>query len=198
MKFHECPKNALRLFVTLWNIGGCKWQILPYEEQVFYKQKQVMDNLTRIGNVELPEPMPILGSRKTTFYRNKLEFTFSNKRWMTYEDLKSGRQFDTMNAVGFHIPGMFDKVLDIDKCWLQDDISNQIRNEIRRYALDNHLTFFDLRNQEGFLRTLIVRTTSTGQLMVMYGFFYEDKEARETLLKYIGEAFLKSQLCYMC
>ncbi|NCA79126.1 MAG: 23S rRNA (uracil(1939)-C(5))-methyltransferase RlmD [Sphingobacteriia bacterium] len=190
VKFHELSEKRTEAFCEHYGIcGGCKWQILPYEEQVFYKQKQVMDNLTRIGKVELPEPMPILGSRKTTFYRNKLEFTFSNKRWMTYEDLKSGRQLDTMNAVGFHIPGMFDKVLDIDKCWLQDDISNQIRNEIRRYALDNHLTFFDLRNQEGFLRTLIVRTTSTGQLMVIMAFFYEDKEARETLLKYIGEAF---------
>ncbi|MDI9537049.1 MAG: 23S rRNA (uracil-5-)-methyltransferase RumA, partial [Bacteroidota bacterium] len=176
VKIHRFSEKRCEAFCSHYGVcGGCKWQILPYAEQLFYKQKQVMDNLTRIGKVELPEPMPILGSEKTTFYRNKLEFTFSNRRWMTYEDIASGKQFDTMNAVGFHIPGMFDKVLDIEKCWLQDDISNQIRNEIRRYALDNNLTFFDLRKQEGFLRTLIVRTTSIGQLMVIMSFFHEDE-----------------------
>lgn len=169
--------------------GGCKWQMLPYAEQIRYKQKQVTDNLTRIGKVELPEINPILGSKKTEFYRNKLEFTFSNKRWRTMEEMNSGKEFDTMNAVGFHIPGMFDKVLDIEKCWLQDDISNQIRNEIRRYALEHNLTFFDLRNQEGFLRTMMIRTTSTGQLMVIMVFYYEDKKEREALLQHIADKF---------
>ena len=169
--------------------GGCKWQILPYEEQLKYKQKQVSDNLTRIGKVELPEINPILGSAKTEFYRNKLEFTFSNKRWRTFEEINSNKEFDTMNAVGFHIPGMFDKVLDIEKCWLQDDISNQVRNEIRRYALEQNLTFFDLRNQEGFLRTLLIRTTSTGELMVIVVFFHEDEAAREALLNHIASKF---------
>ena len=169
--------------------GGCKWQILPYSEQIRYKQKQVEDNLHRIGKIEMPEISPILGSKKTEFYRNKLEFTFSNKRWRTNEEIASQKEFDTMNAVGFHIPGMFDKVLDIDKCWLQNDISNQIRNEIRRYALDNNLEFFDLRNQEGFLRTMIVRTTSTGELMVIVVLYREDEEARTKLLQHISEHF---------
>ena len=169
--------------------GGCKWQILPYPEQLKYKQKEVKNNLKRIGKVELPEISPILGSVKTTFYRNKLEFTFSNRRWRTTEELISNKEFDTMNALGFHIPGMFDKVLDINKCWLQNDISNQLRNEIRRYALENNLTFFDLRNQEGFLRTMIVRTTSTGELMLILVFYYEDNQPREALLQHIADTF---------
>jgi 23S rRNA (uracil1939-C5)-methyltransferase len=169
--------------------GGCKWQILPYSEQIRYKQKQVVDNLTRIGKIELPEISPILGSAKTEFYRNKLEFTFSNKRWRTFEEIAEEKVFDTMNAVGFHIPGQFDKVLDINKCWLQNDISNEIRNEIRRYALENELTFFDLKIQEGFLRTMMIRTTSTGELMVIMIFFYEDNDVQNALLQHIAEKF---------
>ena len=169
--------------------GGCKWQILPYSEQLKHKQNEVENNLRRIGKVELPEISPILGSAKTTFYRNKLEFTFSNMRWRTYEEMKSEKEFDTMDAVGFHIPGMFDKVLDINKCWLQDDVQNHIRNEIRRYALQNNLTFFDLRAQEGFLRTMMVRTTSTGELMLIVVFFYEDKSEREKLLQHLADKF---------
>ncbi|HHT22775.1 MAG TPA: 23S rRNA (uracil(1939)-C(5))-methyltransferase RlmD [Bacteroidales bacterium] len=169
--------------------GGCKWQILPYEEQLKHKQTEVENNLKRIGKVNLPEITPILGSEKTTFYRNKLEFTFSNKRWLSYEDIKSGKEFDHLNGVGFHIPGMFDKVLDIHKCWLQDDIQNEIRNEIRKYTLENGLTFFDIRNQVGFLRTMIVRTTSTGELMLIVAFFHEDKPTREKLLSHLADKF---------
>lgn len=169
--------------------GGCKWQILPYSEQIRYKQKQVLDNLTRIGKIELPEVSPILGSSRTEFYRNKLEFTFSNKRWRTNEEIAEGKVFETMNAVGFHIPGQFDKVLDINKCWLQTEDSNEIRNEVRRYALEKGLTFFDLRNQEGFLRTMMVRTTSTGELMVIMIFFYEDKEVQNSFLQHIADKF---------
>lgn len=169
--------------------GGCKWQILPYYEQLKHKQMEVENNLRRIGKVELSEITPILGSAKTTFYRNKLEFTFSNRRWRTYEEMLEEKEFDTMNAVGFHIPGMFDKVLDINKCWLQDDIQNQIRNEIRSYALQNNLTFFDLRVQEGFLRTMMVRTTSTGELMIILVFFHEDKTERKKLLQHIADKF---------
>ncbi|ADQ81054.1 23S rRNA m(5)U-1939 methyltransferase [Paludibacter propionicigenes WB4] len=169
--------------------GGCKWQILPYQEQINYKQKQVVDNLTRIGKIDLPPVSPILGSAKTEFYRNKLEFTFSNKRWRTNEEIAEGKIFDTMNAVGFHIPGQFDKVLDINKCWLQTEDSNEIRNEVRRYALEHELTFFDLRSQEGFLRTLMVRTTSTGELMIIMVFFHEDKEAQNALLQHIADKF---------
>ncbi len=168
--------------------GGCKWQMLPYPDQLAYKQQQVIDNLTRIGKIELPEIQPILGSTKTTFYRNKLEFTFSNKKWLTTEEMNADEQH-CMNAVGFHIPGMFDKVLDIHKCWLQDDISNQLRNETRRYAMEKGLRFFDLRKQEGFLRTMLVRTTTTGELMLIMVFFEEDQQVRELLLEHLADTF---------
>lgn len=147
--------------------GGCKWQHLSYTEQLQYKQKQVHDNLTRIGKIEIPEIRPIMGSEKTTFYRNKLEFTFSNKRWLTEEEVKQNVVYDQMNAVGFHITGAFDKVLAIEKCWLQDDISNQIRNAIRDWAYEHSFSFFNLRSQEGMLRNLVVRTSTTGELMVI-------------------------------
>lgn len=169
--------------------GGCKWQILPYSEQLKYKQKQVTDNLTRIGKVELPEITPILGSEKTEFYRNKLEFTFSNKKWLTWEQVQSGVTFDNMNAVGFHIPGCFDKVLDINKCWLQDDVSNQIRNFIRQYCFDKGYTFFDLRNRGGLMRNIIIRTSTTGELMLIVVFYDDEKEQREDLLNAIAQEF---------
>ena len=188
--FHSYSENRTEAVCEHYGIcGGCKWQILPYSEQIRYKQKQVVDNLTRIGKIDLPEVTPILGSAKTEFYRNKLEFTFSNKRWRTNEEIAEGKVFETMNAVGFHIPGQFDKVLDINKCWLQTEDSNEIRNEVRRYALEHELTFFDLRSQEGFLRTMMVRTTSTGELMIIMVFFYEDKEAQEALLQHIADKF---------
>ena len=169
--------------------GGCKWQMLPYEDQLDCKQQQVVDALSRIGKVELPPISPIIGSARTERYRNKLEFTFSNKRWMTWDEVREGKQFDTMNAVGFHIPGMFDKVLDIEECWLQDEVSDRIRNEVRRYALEHGLPFFDLRAQEGFLRTMMVRTASTGDLMLVMVFFHEDRPAREALLDHLLAAF---------
>jgi len=169
--------------------GGCKWQILPYEEQLKYKQKQVVDSLIRIGKIELPEISPILGSEKTEFYRNKLEFTFSNKKWLTQEQISSGETFDNMNALGFHIPGMFDKVLDIYKCWLQDDISNRIRNFIRDYCLKNGLSFFDLRNRNGLMRTLIIRTSSTGELMVIVVFYENDKGLINSLMNSLASEF---------
>jgi 23S rRNA (uracil1939-C5)-methyltransferase len=188
--FHSYSEQRIEAKCAHYGIcGGCKWQILPYSEQIRYKQKQVVDNLTRIGKIELPDISPIIGSAKTEFYRNKLEFTFSNKRWRTNEEIAEGKVFETMNAVGFHIPGQFDKVLDIDKCWLQTEDSNDIRNEVRRYALEHDLSFFDLRNQEGFLRTMMVRTTSTGELMIIMIFFYEDKEAQNALLQHIADKF---------
>ena len=188
--FHSYSTNRAEAFCEHYGIcGGCKWQILPYSEQIRFKQKQVVDNLTRIGKIELPEVTPILGSAKTKYYRNKLEFTFSNKRWRTTEEINEGKIFDTMNAVGFHIPGQFDKVLDINRCWLQTEDTNEIRNEIRRYALEKGLTFFDLRAQEGFLRTLMVRTTSTGELMLIVVFFHEDKEAQDALLQHLADRF---------
>lgn len=190
LHFHKYSENRVEAVCEHYGIcGGCKWQVLPYAEQIKYKQKQVVDNLTRIGKIELPETTPILGSARTEFYRNKLEFTFSNKRWRTTEEMNNGKVFDTMNAVGFHIPGQFDKVLDINKCWLQTEESNEIRNEIKRYALEKELTFFDLRAQEGFLRTMMIRTTSTGELMVIVVFFYEDIDAQNALLQHIADKF---------
>ena len=171
--------------------GGCVWQILPYEEQLKYKQKQVFDALTRIGKVELPEITPIIGSEKTQCYRNKLEFTFSNKRWLTREEVASGVVFER-NAVGFHITGAFDKVLPIEKCWLQDDICNQIRNAIRDYALEHDYTFIDLRQHTGMMRNLIIRTASTGELMVIVVARVEGNAEMQqflTLMEFVKQTF---------
>ena len=168
VKFHEYSSQRAVPFCQHYGVcGGCKWQCLSYEDQIKYKQKQVTDNLTRIGKVELPEISPILGSVKTKFYRTKLEFTFSDKRWLTEEEVKAEIKYEQMNAVGFHIPGAFDKVLAIEKCWLQDDISNQIRNTLRDYAYEHELAFYHIRNHEGLLRNLMIRTSSTGELMVL-------------------------------
>ena len=172
--------------------GGCKWQILPYEEQIKYKQKQVTDNLTRIGKIELPEISPILGSKKTQYYRNKLEYTFSNKRWLTAEEVKLEVTYDQMNAVGFHIPTAFDKVLAIEKCWLQDDITNRLRNSIRDFAYAHDYSFQNLRTHEGMLRNLIVRTSSTGELMVILVCKIESDEEMERyreLLQFVADTF---------
>ena len=190
VRFISYSPNRTEAFCEHFGIcGGCKWQVLPYAEQLKYKQKQVEDNLTRIGKIELPDIHHILGSEKTQFYRNKLEFTFSNKKWLTLEQINSGESFDNMNALGFHIPGMFDKVLDIDKCWLQDDISNQIRNFIRQYCYDKNYTFFDLRNRGGLMRNLIVRTSTTGELMVIVVFYDDEKEQQEDLLTTVATEF---------
>ncbi len=168
VKFHELsPVRAVPFCQHYGVCGGCKWQVLPYQEQIKYKQKQVEDNLKRIGKIDLPEISPILGSDRTEFYRNKLEFTFSNKRWLTAEEVRQDVKYDQMNAVGFHIPGAFDKVLAIEKCWLQNDISNRIRNAVRDYAYEHDYSFINLRSQEGMLRNMVVRTSSTGELMVI-------------------------------
>lgn len=193
VKFHEySPQRAVPFCQHYGVCGGCKWQCLSYEDQIKYKQKQVTDNLTRIGKVELPETSPILGSEKTEFYRNKLEFTFSDKRWLTEEEVKADVQYDQMNAVGFHIPGAFDKVLAIEKCWLQDDISNQIRNTIRDYAYEKGLAFYNIRNHEGLLRNLMIRTSSTGELMVLLQVRVSvDKDLEQTkeLLAHVADKF---------
>ena len=158
VKFHEYSPLRSEPFCKHFGVcGGCKWQCLKYEEQIRYKQKQVTDNLVRIGKIELPEISPILGSEQTERYRNKLEFTFSNKRWLTQEEVDKDFKYDQMNAVGFHIPGAFDKVLAIDECHLMDDICNRIRNGVRDYAYEQGLTFFDLRSQEGMLRNMMIR-----------------------------------------
>lgn len=193
VKFYEKSPLRVEPFCSHFGVcGGCKWQCLSYEEQLRYKQKQVFDNLTRIGKVELPEFRPILGSEKTRFYRNKLEFTFSNKRWLTEEEVKLDVKYDQMNAVGFHIPGAFDKVLAIDKCWLQDDISNQIRNAVRDYAYAHNFPFFDLRSQEGLLRNIMIRTSSTGELMVVLQCKVtgdDDRRKMEEILQFMADKF---------
>nr|WP_203558332.1 23S rRNA (uracil(1939)-C(5))-methyltransferase RlmD [Bacteroides sp. 224] len=191
--FHEySPVRAVPFCRHYGICGGCKWQVLPYQEQIKYKQKQVTDNLTRIGKIELPEISPILGSEKTEFYRNKLEFTFSNKRWLTNEEVKQHVVYDQMNAVGFHIPGAFDKVLAIEECHLQDDISNRIRNAVRDYAYKHNYRFYDIRQQEGMLRNMIVRTSTTGELMViMICQIVEEEEMAlfKQLLQYMADTF---------
>lgn len=191
--FHEySPVRAVPFCQHYGVCGGCKWQVLPYEEQIRYKQKQVEANLRRIGKIELPEITPILGSEKTQFYRNKLEFTFSNKRWLTEKEVAEDVKYDQMNAVGFHIPGAFDKVLAIEKCWLQDDISNRIRNAMRDYAYERGLSFFNLRTQEGLLRNLMIRTSSTGELMVLLQCNVttpEEELQMKGLLQYVADGF---------
>ncbi|WP_417200820.1 23S rRNA (uracil(1939)-C(5))-methyltransferase RlmD [Bizionia sp.] len=169
--------------------GGCKWQNMGYEHQLFYKQKEVTNNLTRIGHIELPEVTPILGCKDPYFYRNKMEFSFSDSRWLTLEEIQSDRDLGDRNALGFHIPGMWDKILDIKKCHLQADPSNAIRNAVREFAIANELAFFNTRNQHGLLRTMMIRTSSTGDIMVMIQFFKEDKIKRELLLDYLADTF---------
>lgn len=163
--------------------GGCKWQNLPYDKQLEMKQRQVYEQLTRIGKVKLPEFMPILGSRKIREYRNKLEFGCSNKRWMTREEIASGEPAGEMRAIGFHITGAFDKILPIHNCHLMDGLQNEIRNFIYQYAIDNDLTFFDLRQQTGLLRDVMVRNSNTGEWMVLVQFHYDEEGDRERSLQ---------------
>lgn len=169
--------------------GGCKWQHMAYEHQLFYKQKEVTNNLTRLGHIELPEVTPILGSAKQYFYRNKMEFSFSDSRWLTLEEIQSDEDLGDRNALGFHIPGMWDKILDVKKCHLQADPSNTIRNAVKEFAVNNNLEFFNTRNQTGLLRTLMIRTTSIGEIMILVQFFKEDKTKRELLLDFLSEEF---------
>lgn len=169
--------------------GGCKWQNMGYEHQLFFKEKEVANNLRRIGHLELPEIEPILGSKKQYFYRNKMEFSFSDSRWLTLDEINSDEDITDKNALGFHIPGMWDKILDIKKCHLQRDPSNAIRLAARNFALANGLSFFNPRNQHGLLRTLMIRTASTGELMVLVQFYEDDAPKRELLLDHLRENF---------
>ncbi|PXY01775.1 23S rRNA (uracil(1939)-C(5))-methyltransferase RlmD [Marinifilum breve] len=188
--FHEHSPLKKDAFCEHFGVcGGCKWQNLPYEEQLKFKQQEVIDNLERIGKVELPEVNDILASAKTEFYRNKLEYTFSSKRYLTNEEIASGEDLNRTPAVGFHVPRLFDKIVDINKCHLQPEPSNAIRLAIKDFAFANDLSFFDIRNHEGFLRTLIIRTASTGENMVIVTFYHEDVEKREALLNHLVEKF---------
>ncbi|PIQ17645.1 MAG: 23S rRNA (uracil(1939)-C(5))-methyltransferase RlmD [Flavobacteriaceae bacterium CG18_big_fil_WC_8_21_14_2_50_34_36] len=169
--------------------GGCKWQDMQYQDQLFYKQKEVENNLKRIGKMELPEILPILGSEKQYYYRNKMEFSFSSSRWLSLDEIRSKDEIFNKNALGFHIPGMWDKILDLKECHLQDEPSNSIRLAVRNFAIENNLTFFNSREQYGLLRTLMVRNTSIGEVMVLIQFFEEDQEKRELLLTFIANRF---------
>ena len=169
--------------------GGCKWQNMKYEDQLFFKQKEVVNNLERLGKIDLPEVTPILGSEAIYFYRNKMEFSFSDSKWLTQEQIDSGKIIDNRNALGFHKPGMWDKIIDIEKCHLQRDPSNAIRNFVKEKAQELNLSFFNPRNQEGFLRTLMLRTATTGDIMVLIQFYFDDQINREKLLDAIISEF---------
>ncbi len=171
--------------------GGCKWQHLSYDRQLDFKQQQVTDCLQRIAKVDPADVdiLPIAGSGKTTFYRNKLEFTFSNRRWLSKDEIRSGQAVTDLEALGFHIPGLFDKVLDIKKCWLQPEPSNEIRLAVKAFAKENKLSFYDLRANEGLLRNLIIRNTPAGQVMVVMVFGKEDRELIEEVMRFIYQRF---------
>ena len=193
IRFIKYSERRVKPFCQHFGIcGGCKWQNIPYDEQLRMKQKQVYDQLTRIGKVNLPEFNQILGSVKTQGYRNKLEFGCSNRRWLTQEEIASGSDFTQMNAVGFHITGAFDKILPIEKCWLMDDLQNKIRNAIRDYAYEHDMIFYDIRKQCGLLRDIMVRNSDTGEWMVLIQFHYEkdeDEVIAKNLLQHIADSF---------
>ena len=169
--------------------GGCRWQHLPYEYQLKCKQQQVTDALTRIAKVELPEISPIIGSKEIWHYRNKMEYTFSNKKWLTFDQLRSGEEFPDRDAAGFHIPGAFDKVLDINRCHLQDDFGNRLRNFIKDYGKAEGMSFYDLKSNSGFLRTLMIRIASTGEIMVLMAVGEDNQCAIQKLMTAINDRF---------
>ncbi|MGC4128083.1 MAG: 23S rRNA (uracil(1939)-C(5))-methyltransferase RlmD [Bergeyella sp.] len=169
--------------------GGCKWQNLSYEKQLEYKQEEVYNNIKRVGGFDDFETLPILGSEQQYFYRNKMEFSFSNARWLTLDEVNSGNDISDKNALGFHIPGMWSKILDLKECFLQEEPSNSIRLEVKSFAEQHNMGFFDVRNQEGFLRTLMMRQNSKGEWMVLFQLFREDKGSRERLFNHLLEKF---------
>ncbi|HEX8546803.1 MAG TPA: TRAM domain-containing protein, partial [Cytophagaceae bacterium] len=188
--FHSYSKDRTEPFCQHFGTcGGCKWQHINYDKQIGYKATQVKDALDRIAKVQYPSINPILGSNKTTFYRNKLEFTFSNKKWLTTDELQSEEEFQK-DALGFHIAGRFDKILDIQKCYLQSEISNEIRNLVREFAKLNSISFFDIRAQKGLLRNLIIRNSDgTGQLMVIVQFFEDDEKGIVKIMEMLRTTF---------
>lgn len=194
--FHQYAPNRETPFCDHFGVcGGCKWQMLPYEDQLRFKEREVATHLQRIGKVDLPHPLPIAGSPDTRYYRNKLEFTFSNRRYLTQEEMEErkrlpeGEMFPYEPAAGFHVPGFFDKVIDIQTCHLQHEPTNAIRNFVKDFAIKNNNTFYNIRAHEGWLRTMIIRITTTGELMVNICFGYEEPVAREILLNELLKAF---------
>jgi 23S rRNA (uracil1939-C5)-methyltransferase len=190
VRFHEYSKDRIQPRCEHFGVcGGCRWQHLPYSMQLQYKEKQVIDNLKRIGKLDLPTVSPIIGSADEYLYRNKLEYTFSNRRWITSEEVRSGLEIKTENALGFHIPGIFDKVLNINECHLQPEPTNLIRNAVHEYARINELSYFDIKQQTGFLRNLIIRNSLEGEVMVIVVFYYEDEARRTGLLDFLDNTF---------
>ena len=169
--------------------GGCKWQHINYEEQLKFKENEVENNLIRIGNLVLPKITPIKAAKNDYFYRNKMEYSFSDSRWLSIEEIQSKKIIEEKNALGFHIPGMWNKVVDINKCWLQEDFTNIIRNSIKEFSVENNIPFFNHSNQSGELRTLMIRTTSTGEVMILVQFYSDNKDKRKLLLDYIIKKF---------
>jgi 23S rRNA (uracil1939-C5)-methyltransferase len=190
IKFHKYSEKRTEPFCEHFGIcGGCTRQQLNYDDQIFYKYKQVYETLHRIGKIEFPEILPVLKAPAVNFYRNKLEYTFTGSRWLTQKEVDSDEEITEFKGLGFHIPGRYDKILDINKCWLQKDPSNAIRLFIKNFAVENNFTFFNHYKNEGFLRTLIIRTSSTGELMVIITFFYKDTAKIELLLKSVHKEF---------
>lgn len=190
VKFHKYSEQRVDAFCEHFGVcGGCKWQNLPYKDQLQYKHQQVIDNLERIAKVELPDFDYILPSKKTTLYRNKLEFTFSNKRWLTKDEINTQDELNKNNALGFHVPKIWDKIVDIKNCYLQDSPSNAIRLEFKKYADEHNLSYFDIRNHEGLLRNLIIRTSTTKEVMVIAVFYLNEIEIITDLLNHIANTF---------
>lgn len=190
VNFHKYSDLRIKAFCEHFGVcGGCKWQHLPYSDQLKYKQKQVADSLERIGKIVLPEINPIIASDNTTHYRNKLEYTFSENRWLSNEEIKLESEVLNRFALGFHIPGRFDRVLDITNCYLQPSPSNEIRKAVKEYTEKHNLRYYDHVKQEGFLRNLIIRNTSTGEVMVVVSFFEEKKDEIEGLLNHLNNNF---------
>jgi 23S rRNA (uracil1939-C5)-methyltransferase len=189
VKFHAYSEDRIEPFCAHFGTcGGCKWQHITYELQQQYKRQQVVDQFERIAKIPIPEVAPLLASANTQYYRNKLDFTFSNSRWLTREEINSDQEFER-NALGFHIPKMFDKIIDIEHCYLQGGISNAVRNGLRDFARANGISFYAIRNQVGVLRNLIIRTTSTGQTMVIVQFGENDPESISKVMTYLKAAF---------
>ena len=188
--FHEYSQHRVVPFCEHFGVcGGCQWQMLPYEKQLQYKQKQVQDNLKRIGKVDLPEMLPIIGADNTRYYRNKVEYTFGNKRFLLHNELNDPLISPRQDVAGFHAQGLFDKVVDIRKCHLQAEPTNQLRLAVKQFAIDHELSFYDIRNHQGFLRTMQVRICRTGEIMVNIVFGHEDANNRTSLLDHVLSSF---------
>jgi 23S rRNA (uracil1939-C5)-methyltransferase len=189
LRFNSYSKDRVNPFCSHFGVcGGCQWQMLPYEKQLTYKQKQVSEALKRIGKVQIPEMLPIIGAEQTRHYRNKMEYTFSNKKYLPLEELKAGAS-NEKDVAGFHAKGVFDKVVEIHVCYLQDEPTNQIRNALRDFAVANHFSFYDIRTHQGWLRNMQIRLATTGELMVNIVFGHEDEANRKVLLDYLLQEF---------